>query len=386
MTAGLADKASSWTQDGDLPGLQLLTMTEGEIDLHICDGFADLERRRPVTDQTLFRLASASKIFVSAAFLTLIDDGNLGLKDPVANYLPAFNALTRTRSDGASIAACNTMTVEDLLRHSCGYGYGNSEPYRTNLIRAGLLHVDTFGYDNWSTDLSLKDWANYLATVPLEDEPGTRTVYGLGHDLPGALMEAVTGLPLDEIVETRLLTPLGLNNTFFVVPEDRQPDLTCFYDLSEGSRPVLVEDAADSHFLKRPSSFSGGGGWDMLGNGGLVSSVTDFSTLLQMILQRGSLAGQALLKPETADLLRAGRTGKLQHPHILPGCEYSYGFACVTDDSQHPRGPEGKLWWGGSTNTFYFFTPASKRLGVFLTHGFPFGHQNAIYHFDKLAS
>ena len=322
-------------------------------------------------ERALFRLASSSKLFVSVAALRLVDQGLLSLDQSVSTVLPEH---------------AEEMTIMDLLRHSCGYGYGDTEPYGDALRSAGLMYQDTFGMNSWTHDLTLRDWARALADVPHEDPPGTVTRYGLGHDLLGAVMESTCSKSLDQILAEEVLEPLDLNNTFFIVPPDRQADLTDFHNYSDGSlKPV--ENSAESPFLTRPKAFSGGGGWDMLGNGGLVSSAGDFHRLLQTILAEGTFNGEQVLSRELSMLLLQSQTSELKISEIQPGCGYSLGVACV-DDPKGYQGlaPCGTLWWGGSTNTFYFYRPDQGLCGVFLTNTFPFGHMNAIYRFLSLSN
>ncbi len=374
---------SNLVEQQDLPGVQYRVKQDGETLASANLGYADLERGQKIGDQALFRLASSSKLFVSVAFLRLVQRGQVELSTPVADILPEYGHLRVFNENGSTRDAQNPMQMIDLLRHSCGYGYGDATrlggAYRQALMDAKLLGSDDLGYDHWRTDTSLRDWASALAKVPMEDEPGTRVCYGLGHDLAGAVIEEITAQPLDQYFTEQVCKPLGLNNTFFVVPEDRAGDLTAFYArLNDETR--LVEPASASEFLRRPSSFSAGGGWDMLGNGGLVSNATDFCALLEYILQ----------DPLTAPLLTS-QSAELTFGDMLAGCEYSLGAAVVTDPERYRNegagsdGPQGKLWWGGSTNTYFFYVPESNRLGVMLANTFPFGHKGAIFDFGKLS-
>ncbi|MFT5562857.1 MAG: CubicO group peptidase (beta-lactamase class C family) [Candidatus Azotimanducaceae bacterium] len=383
-----------WVEQGLLPGAHHQTWEAGKLINQQVIGYADSDSKSEIHEHSLFRLASSTKLFISVGFLILVKEGRLALTDPVSSVFPEYGNLNFFSPKGTKEHAAKPMTMEDLLRHSCGYGYGASDPYRTALIEAGLLGISNDGTDHWLHSLSLRDWTKALATVPMEAEPGTNVSYGLGHDLAGAVIEAVSGLSLDAFMQQKLFAPLKLNDTHFVVPSDRAEDLTSFYNVHE-NKLQLIENSAESGFLKRPGCFSGGGGWDMLGNGGLVTSAGDFARLIQLILQDGTLnsgadsgtGGIEILPPALMKTLKAGATYELEKAEMLPGCSYSYGVSCVDNTERYSGvGPTGKMSWGGSTNTFYYYLPDKQRLGVFLTHTFPFAHLNAIYQFSGLSN
>ncbi|MFT4676665.1 MAG: CubicO group peptidase (beta-lactamase class C family) [Patiriisocius sp.] len=370
---------------GLLPGAHHLVWESGALVNQQIVGYGHVENEIRLHEHSLFRLASASKLFVSVGLLTLVEEGRLTLTDPVWKVLPEYQDLHYFNTSGEVVPAEQTMIIEDLLRHSCGYGYGNKGPYRQALIDAALLGVDPFGTDHWIHSHSLRDWAKALAEVPMEAEPGTAVSYGLGHDLAGAVIEALTERRLDEFMQEKIFAPLELNDTYFVVPKAREQDLTSFYNVVDGQLQ-LVETSAMSDFMSQPSSFSGGGGWDMLGNGGLVTSAGDFAKLLQLILADGTLEGVKILSLSLTAKLKTGASDNLAHGEMLPGCTYSYGACCVKDLTKYSgKGPLGKMSWGGSTNTYYYYLPEQQRLGVFLTHTLPFAHLNAIYRFNDLA-
>ncbi len=378
------EQVARWVETRQLPGVHHLQMRDDDVLNEQIVGFADIEADISLHPNSLFRLASASKIFISAGFLTLIDDGALCLEDEVADVLPEYKAL-QMFSTGGQIQTCRVRpTMIDLLRHTCGFGYGADQPYRGALEDAGLLGIDEFGADHWRHRYTLHEWAQQLARVPMESKPGTAVVYGLGHDLLGAVVESV-GMPLDEFMQRRLFTPLALHDTGFVVPPERADDLTAFY-IADSNGLRKVESARDSEFLSTPRAFSGGGGWDMLGNGGLVSSARDFARLLRMIMQQGCLETTQVLQPESVRLLTASMTDKRRHGEMMPGTGYAAGVGCVTNPADYSgHGGQGKMWWGGSTNTYYYYLPEQQKLGIFLTHTFPFAHLGAIYKFDRLA-
>ena len=370
-----------WVDEGKLPGVNHLVVKDGEVLDETVVGFSDVESEVALTTDSLFRLASATKIFVTLLLLRLIDQGRVHYDDKLEKYFPELSTLSVFSGDGAKVEAVNSITVEDVARHSHGFSYGDNEPYRSALISAALLKTDSRLVSDWSHNMTLSDWMAALSNVPMEFESGTAVAYGLGHDMLGALIENLMGAPLDECFRREIIEPLELTSTFFVVPVDRSPDLTSYYFY--GKELVRLETGEESKFLERPKSFSGGGGWDMLGNGGLVTNARDFATILQVIVDKGVFKGQRFLKEETISRLTSNRTEGIGE--VLPGHGYSYGWGYQKEAAANSgRGGIGKMWWGGSTNPYFFVDPMQNLLSVCLTHTFPFGHLDAAHVLEKM--
>jgi CubicO group peptidase (beta-lactamase class C family) len=358
-----------------------LVMQAGEVvDETLC-GYADVESQSRLTERSLFRLASATKYFISLLLLRLVDKGEIAFDDNLADYFPEFASPSIILSDGSTMSAKKPITIEDLARHSHGYSYGDKEPFRSAMIHAGLMKTDPVLGPDWTHEMSLPQWMSRLSEVPMEHDVGETVSYGLGHDILGAVIEKIAGMPLDECFEREISEPLRLNSTFFVVPNTRSEDLTSFYLYDEGLK--RLETGLTSQFLQRPRSFSGGGGWDMLGNGGLVTSARDFARVLQLVLDKGAFEAQQFLNPDSVARLNSNRTEAIGE--MLPGHGYSYGIGYQKESAASAgRGGVGKLWWGGSTNPYFFVDPGKALLGVYLTHTFPFGHPDAAHTLERM--
>jgi CubicO group peptidase (beta-lactamase class C family) len=379
------DSLQAHVERGSLPGAVHLVMRGDDLLELTAVGFDDVESGTPVHRRSIFRLASATKIWVSVGLMTLVEEGRVVLDAPVSRYLPEFGELTVLARDGAPVPTTRQLTVEDLLRHSGGMGYGYEEPYQSALAEAGLLEpVHPLGMD-WSHPWSLAEWAGRLADVPLEGEPGVRFSYGLHHDVVGALIERVTGQSLGDFMAERVFEPLGLRDTGFSVPEDRLGDLTSFYNSTEGGLERM-ETGEESPFRSPPRAASGGGGWDQIGNGGMVSSAPDFARLLQMIMLGGTLDGVTILSEESVALLRSNRLEATGNPDSFwPGAGFSFGFAYLYDAERFPDGGNvGKMWWAGSTNVYFWMDPAEDLVGVFMTHVLPFGYLGVMDTVERL--
>jgi CubicO group peptidase (beta-lactamase class C family) len=353
-----------------LPGAVLLLARGGEVAVLKAFGSANLQDGQPMRTDSLFRLASASKIVTTVALLSLYEEGRFALGDPVSKYIPEFARLGVRLADGSVRPASRPLTIRDLLRHTTGYGYGSEPRQRESYWRAGLMPNGTD--DDWSHELSLAAWASALAAVPLDSEPGARFEYGLGHDLAGALIERIAGEPLDEFMRSRIFQPLKMHDTGFTVPPSHAPRLTSLHRVV-GDSFEIVDEGRTSRFLRRPDALSGGGGWDMAGYGGLVTSASDFFRFLQMLLDRGALGGTRVLSRQSVEMMFSNQLQGLEVPERTPGVGFGFGYAIVVDAVRYGEvGAPGLMWWAGSANTRYWLDPGTQTIGLYLTQVLPF--------------
>jgi CubicO group peptidase (beta-lactamase class C family) len=373
----LHNRLQTYVDKGQLPGAVLLVARHGKVVSLRAFGSLDIESRAAMRPDAIFRLASAAKIVTSVALLTLHEEGRFSLRDPVADYLPELARLTVADASGAAAPAKRPLRIRDLLRHTSGYGYGFDGAQQVAYRKVGIMQPGPAL--DWSHDLTLSEWAARLATVPLADEPGTRFDYGFGSDLAGLLIERVTGLPLDRAIEERVLEPLKMVDTGFVVPDHKIDRLASIYRIEEGKVEAL--DRADrSPLRRRPKAPSGGGGWDNLGNGGLVSTAPDFCRLLQMILNGGRLDGIRVLAPKTVELMRENQLADLERPDsVWPGVGFGFGYAVLYDQGKFGEiGSPGAMWWAGSTNVHYWIDPREGLIGVLMVQVQPFPYLNVM--------
>lgn len=355
---------------GELPGAVLLLARRGKVAAWRAFGWADLESRRPMKPDDLFRLASATKIITSVALLTLYEEGKFALRDSVGDYLPELRNLTVQAPDGQIQPMSRRLTIRDLLRHTSGYGYGYRDPQQSAYRRAGILRP---GPElDWSHDLTLDEWVARLATVPLADEPGTRFEYGLSSDIAGLLIERLSKQRLDHFMRDRIFRPLEMNDTGFVVSDEKLDRLTSVYLAQQGGLERL-DRAETSPLGRQPKALSGGGGWDMLGGSGLVATAPDMFRLLQMLLNDGELEGARVLSRSTVAMMRRNHLAELPVPERSPGVGFGFGYAVVDDVVKHGEAASpGMMWWAGSTNVHYWLDPGEEHIGLYFTQLQPF--------------
>jgi len=339
-----------------------------------CVGWADKERGIALRDDHLFRVYSNTKLVTSCAVLALLEQGRLDLDDPVERFVPAL-ANRRVLRPGARTLddaqpARGSITIRHLLSHTSGLSYGLFDP-GTPLFKA---------YGNrriLAPDTTLEQMVDALAAVPLAFEPGDAWEYSVATDVLARVIEVCSGQRFDRFIDERILRPLEMVDTGFVVPADQHDRLAALYigtDLADPLKPGLRRAehllAPQAHLRSVPR---------LSGGGGLVSSLADMIALVRSLLP----GGPTLLKAATIDCmatnqLPAGRfigfpgvgelTGK---GHGLAG-----GVVVTPAATEHPQAT-GELYWGGMASTQWWIAPRHGFAGVLMTqrwlgHGDPF--------------
>jgi CubicO group peptidase (beta-lactamase class C family) len=361
--------------DGLMVGGQGVIAHGGEVVYHSVWGQADRERGKPMTPGTLYRIYSMTKPVTSVALLMLYEEGHFLLNDPVERYLPEFATLEVMAPGGTSATApSRPPTIRDLLRHTAGmtYGvFGNSAVDR--LYReSGLLKAE-----------DVATFTRTLATLPLQYNPGERWHYSVAVDVQGRLVEVLSGMSLGEFLRRRIFEPLGMRDTHFRLPRDKQSRLAQLYSprgASAGNDGVWVRndatqlEVADAE-LSRP--YLEGGLFES-GGAGLVSSAQDYLRFALMLLNEGELEGARLLAPATVRLMRSDHLGGINRDGLWGMGAFGLGVGIVTDPADKPGEllAAGSYGWGGAAGTDFWVDPENDVVGVFMVQSIP--HQTEL--------
>ncbi|HEY3792017.1 MAG TPA: serine hydrolase domain-containing protein, partial [Bradyrhizobium sp.] len=293
---------------GRFPGTQLLVYRRGKVVHSAVQGFADLERKTPVKDDTIFRIYSMTKPITSVAFMMLFEEGRVALDEPVAKYIPEWKNLGVFVAGNAPAfltkPPSRPMLIVDLLRHTSGLTYGFQQ--RSNVDAAyresKIGEVEKAG--------TLEGMIEELAKIPLEFSPGEAWNYSVATDVIGYLVGKISGMPFEQFLKQRIFDPLGMNDTDFYVPADKahrfaacysadpQGGMT-FHATERKNSLTLQDDPTRSSFLSPPSFISGGGG--------LCSTAADYLTFCRALINGGELGGVQLLGPKTLALMTTNR-------------------------------------------------------------------------------
>lgn len=346
-------------QQQRLVGAVVLVRQRGQDVYRRAAGQLDREAGTPMREDAVFRLASVSKPIVSTAALALVGQGRLGLDDLVARWLPYF----APRQLDGTVAA---MSVRHLLTHTAGLDYGFFQPPGGAYAQAGVSD----GMD--ASRISLEDNLRRLATVPLAYAPGTRWAYSIATDVLGAVIEAVTGLPLAHAVALLVTAPLAMRDTGFICTQPSRLAVA-YADRAAGeARPRRLLDAEEDHlpFLDGMAGFtlSPARACDAhaypSGGAGMLGSAPDFMRLLETLRQGGA----PLLPPALARQLGENQTAAFDLP-FWPGRGFGLGFTVLTDP-QLAATPEAAGTWrmGGTYGHSWFVDPAQELSVVAFTN------------------
>lgn len=369
---------SSQSLDGDMlraverkdaSGIVVMAANRSGVLYQGAFGVADIDQARPIELDSLFHIASMTKAVTSVAAMQLVEQGRFAIDDPIDKYFPEFTKLSvfdsfdpATRTYALRPAAAPVM-VRHLFTHTSGLAY----PFTSAIVR----------------DFKPRAGENY-PVGPLLFDPGTRWHYGTGVDWLGRLVEKVSDSPLEDYFRQKIFAPIGMPDTFYVVPKHKQARLvTVNHRRSDGSL------AADS--VQPPTS-----GFTPVGGGGLASTAPDYIRFTRMFLNRGELDGARILSADSVALMGQNAIGSIAVPALktaMPERSEDFSFIAdgrdkwglgflITTDAVAGKRSAGSLSWGGLNNTYYWIDPARDLTGVILMQFLPFADRGALAVYD----
>jgi CubicO group peptidase (beta-lactamase class C family) len=335
-------------------------------------GWADIEQGVPMALDTRVRMASMTKAVTAVAALILVEEGRLRLEDPVARWIPAFaNTRVATSYDAKPDGSFDTVpadpvpTVRHLITFASGVGPGMRD--------SGDLtqHWELHGPYAPTTQGSLAERIDRLATLPLFEHPGERWRYGASADVLARVVEVAAGEPFDRFLARRIFEPLGMASTAYLAPPDQRGELARVYTQDEGGTLVIAPRET------RELDWTPGGS-------GLVSTAGDYLRFALMLWNAGSYDGVRILSPETLEAM--------QEPHVpsgvleagspggsfsIDGLGWGLGVSIVVDEDGTPFSDRnGDFWWAGYFGTTFFVSPETGLVGVILSQNEPGPHSN----------
>ena len=387
----------SLVDEGKLAGVQTAIIRNGVLGHYDTYGFADIENKTPLKDDSIFRIYSMTKPIVSVALMMLYEEGKFLLDDPVHKYIPEFKKLKAYKPLNENIWPLSKihfvskvkrpMLIIDLLRHTSGLGYGWGK--NTYVDRKYKKNIRGF-FDKQFKAKDSKELIQAISKTPLYHEPGTGWRYGISTDVCGILIEQLTGQTLDKFLSDRIFKPLNMVDTHFQLPKDKIKRFTSNYvndipiifrkianimgiKISPEGELTVADHAESSEYLENITLFSGGSG--------LVSTTKDYLQFCKMILNKGELNGIRILSPKTIQLMTEDHLKFLPHqggPVSLPndGTSFGLGFSIVKNTAaKEIIGSVGTHGWAGAAGTWFGIDPQENMISILMIQ---------LYDFEKL--
>ena len=358
---------SRFVDSGEIAGCAVRIMRKDEVLFEGSFGYADIEKKTEMSSEnTIFAIASMSKVITVAGIMRLYEQGLFKMWDPVSRYLPGFNnpKIALEKPDGSyEIAdARGEVTMRQLFTMTSGVPYGWAD------TAAGRIRAEK--EKEWQESgkriPGTVEYANLVGQLPLAFEPGEKWMYGFSIDVLGAVIEVLSGKTLGEYLKETVFDPLGMKDTGFFVPEEKQSRIATLYHINEGMKPEHRQFTAC-----KPDFESGGGG--------LFSTVRDYSRFAQMLLHGGTLDGVRILGRKTVDLISTDHLTPEQRKGDSWDTQRGYGYGLGVRVMTNPElaginGSVGEWGWDGAFGNWFCVDPKEELTCVYLTTNLPGDH------------
>lgn len=339
---------------GEIAGANIMVLHKGKEIFFDCYGYADKENKFPVKRDTIFRLFSMSKPITAVATMILVERGEIDVRDAVSKYIPAF-AGQKVWCDGKEVPAERDITVWDCLNMTTGI------PYPDLSFESGRqmdeLFKELIARRENGEVVTTMDYVNRIAQIPLAFQPGERWMYGLSADILGAVIEAVSGKKYSKFLQDEIFLPLGMKDTGFYVPADKEWRFAKNYDMVNGELVPFTRSHLGEYY-KQDVAFESGGA-------GMVSTIEDYSHFTQMLVNGGTYNGVRILGRKTIaymaqNHLRPEQMGALNWDSNL-GC----GYGClmrvlINQSAAGTNGSLGEFGWDGWTGNYMTVDPSEE--------------------------
>jgi len=365
----------AYLEPGKIPGCQTVVYRHGAVGYFSSLGSMDLERDKPVAEDTIWRIYSMTKPITGVALMSLYERGLFRLNDPVHRFIPEWRDLKvkARQPDGSTqlVEPERPMTVRDALMHMTGLGWGIEGPLVMDRFLQAMAVV------RGGREGTLQTMIDNLADKPLEFHPGTRWLYGLSTDVCGRLVEIISGQRFDDYLRATIFEPLQMHDTAFHVPDSEIDRFAASHGRRKDKTLKLLDNPEKSAYRHPPNFLSGGGG--------LVSTTEDYLRFCRMLLHGGELDSQRVLGRKTIELMSMNHLpggGELQE-FALPGGYGETGFDGVGFGltmavglgpvATQSAGSPGDYYWGGAASTIFWIDPAEDLVVIFMTQLMPSG-------------
>ena len=362
---------SRFVESGQIAGCAIRVMRDDKVFFEDSFGYADIEKKIPMSSEnTIFPIASMSKVITVAGIMRLYEQGLFKMWDPVSEYLPGFKSpkIAKETPDGGYeiVDAKGEVTMRQLFTMTSGV------PYPWADTAAGRIRIEK--EKEWEESgkpfPGAVEAANLVGQLPLAFEPGERWMYGFSIDVLGAVIEVLSGKALGEYLKENIFDPLRMKDTGFFVPPEKMDRTARLYHINENMRPE-----ERWYETKKPDFESGGGG--------LYSTIGDYSRFAQMLLHGGTLEGVRILGRKTVDLISTDHLTAEQRKGDSWDTQRGYGYGLGVRVLTNPElaginGSAGEWGWDGAFGNWFCVDPKENLTCVYLTTNLPGDHYRFI--------
>ena len=355
----ISEVSKSYLADKKVAGIATMVSRNGKIIYAKAFGERGVDDSKSLKIDDLFRIYSMTKPIVAVAAMQLYEKGMFHLSDPISKFLPELAELSVMDEEGNLTPNEEPISMQQLLTHTAGFSYGFSNSKVDQEYNKAEL---------WTSKDS-DDFINRVAALPLHYKPGERWHYSIAVDLTGVIVERLSGMGLDEYLQTHIFEPLGMVDTFFEVPKKKMNRFlpNHYYDYGEKTLKTVQETKEKYNAMSNyedVSMFSGGGG--------LVSTAMDYMLFMEALQNGGSLNGNRILGPKTLQyMIRNHLSGSIEQKGGAGenpldeasnnGFGFGLGFGLVTNSVNNSIiGSEGEYNWGGAAGTVFWIDPVEN--------------------------
>ncbi len=358
----------AFVQDSLVSGVSALIFEKGQEVYFGAYGFADRENNKPMARNTVVQIFSMTKPITGVALMNLYETGAFGLDDSLTKYAPEFSGMQvfdGVNEDGTPklVPLDRPITIRDITRHTAGFANDPQAPELGPILSS----VNPGNRENTLTQMAEK-----MGTIPLAFQPGTKWAYGPSVDVQAFLVERISGIPYGEYVQKEVLTPLGMNETQYLVPENLKARMAAMYFRSDSGVLSRVPDEQAYAFNYQKWPLTPGGY-------GFTSTLDDYMKFARMLVDKGTFNDAEILKPETVALMSTNHLpDSIKERSWLPSKgQVGFGIDFAVRHSppasvEENNGVPGEFFWDGAASTLFWVDPKNELTAVFFVQLFPY--------------
>ena len=362
----LSKELDKYVRDGLLAGGVVMVVRRSKVAYSHVFGDRDREARSPMLEDTIFRIASQSKLITSVGIMILQEEGKLLITDPVGKFIPEFSDTTVAIPNGSGsyevVKAKRKITIRDLLTHTAGISYGTG-PAKDKWEAAGIT-----GFYTADRDEPIGETVRKMAALPMDAHPGEKYIYGYANEILGVVIEKASGMDLDSFFSDRIYDPLGMTDTSFFLPPSKAGRFAAVYSAGTDGK---ISRAPDPGKIVGQGAYVSGPRKNFAGGAGILSTAGDYMRFLLMLANGGELSGKRILSRKSVELLSADH---LRGIPFRDGQGFGFGVSVVKDlGARGTLGSVGEYGWGGAYHTAYWIDPKEQMVVVYMTQLIPAG-------------